>query len=88
MLNEKLTLKVFTDSRPLLESIGSTSQIEEKALRQSIASLRQSLEDAEVNQYSWIEDKEIVTDIITKVGSKKEALDNIISLNKFKHAQN
>ena len=48
LMNRKIPLKIFMDSRPLLESIGSTSQIEEKALRQLIASLKQSIEDGDV----------------------------------------
>ena len=86
-MNRKVPLKIFTDSRPLLESIGSTSQIEEKALRQSIAFLKQSLEDGDVKQYSWIEGKEIVADVFTKQGSNKEALDEIVKKNIFVHAQ-
>ena len=34
MMNTRIETKIFTDSRPLLESIGSSGQIEEKALRQ------------------------------------------------------
>ena len=87
LMNRKVPLKIFTDLRPLLESIGSTSQIEEKALRQSIAFLKQSLEDGDVTQYSWIEGKEIVADVFTKQGSNKEALDEIVKKNNFVHAQ-
>ena len=39
LMNTKMEMKIYTDSRPLLESIGSSGQIEEKALRQSVASL-------------------------------------------------
>ena len=63
-------MEVFTDLRPLLESIGSSSQISEKALRQTIAFLKQALEGRSVEQCSWIEGKEIVADIFTKEGSK------------------
>ena len=40
LMNIKIKTRVFTDSRPLLESIGSSGQIEEKALRQSVAYLK------------------------------------------------
>lgn len=40
LLNTKVMLKVFTDSTPLLETIGSSSQVAEKALRQSMAYLK------------------------------------------------
>ena len=86
LMNRKIPLKIFTDSRPLLETIGSTSQIGEKALRQLVASLKQSMEDGDVEQYSWIEGKEIVADVFTKQGSNREALDEIIKKNNFEHA--
>ena len=87
LLNIKIPLMVFTDSRPLLESIGSLSQISEKALRQTIAFIKQSLEDKSVEQYSWIERKDIVEVVFTKEGSKREALEEIIRDNYFRHAQ-
>ena len=83
LMGKKIPLRIFTDSRPLLESIGSSSQIAEKSLRQSIAYLKQTLEDGEVEEFSWIEGKDIVADILTKQGSKREALDEIIKDNFF-----
>ena len=79
-------MKLFTDSRPLLESIGSSGQIEEKALRQTVAYLKQSLEDEEVADYSWIRGEEIVADVLTKQGSKREVLDEILYENEFRNA--
>ena len=32
LMNDDTTLRVFSDSRPLLESVGSTNQIGEKAM--------------------------------------------------------
>ena len=83
MMNTRIETKIYTDSRPLLESIGSSGQIEEKALRQSVASLKQTLEDGEINSYSWIAGTEIVADVFTK----RESLDEIVLENKFRHAQ-
>ena len=88
LIGKKIPLRIFTDSRPLLESIGSSSQIAEKSLRQSIAYLKQTLEDGEVEAYSWIEGKNIVADILTKQGSKREALEEIIKENFFAQAKN
>ena len=34
MMKEKVSLRIFKDLRPLFESIGSTNQAAEKALRQ------------------------------------------------------
>ena len=78
-----MKVRLFTDSHPLLESIRSSGQIEEKALRQSVAYLKQSLEDGEVTDYSWIQGKEIVADILTKQGSKHVVLDEILVKNEW-----
>ena len=67
----------------MLESIGSLSQIAKTALRQSVANLKQTLEDGEVDEFSWIEGKEIVTDILTKQGLKRVVLDEIVNDNEF-----
>ena len=86
LLNTNLKVKEFTDSRPLLESLGSSGQIEEKLLRQSIASLKQNLEDGEISQYSWISGHEIVADIFTKQGSERRVLEEILIENEFKNS--
>ena len=86
LLNTELKVKLFTDSRPLLESLGSSGQVEEKTLRQSIASLKQNLEDEEIAQFSWIPGSEIIADIFTKQGSEREALEEIMNKNVFRHS--
>ena len=87
MLNTKIETRMFMDSRPLLESIGSSGQIEEKALRQSVAALKHNLEDGEVGHFAWITGTEIVADVFTKQGSQREALDEIVQDNIFRHVQ-
>ena len=52
-----------------------------------MAYLKQSLEDEEVTDYSWIQGEEIVADILTKQGSKRAVLDEILMKNEFKHAR-
>merc|ERR1711873_190629 len=85
LLNVKMKVRLFTYSRPWLESIGSSGQIEEKTLRQSVAYLKQSLGDGEVTDYSWIQGEEIVADILTKQGLKHAVLDEILVRYEFKH---
>ena len=74
LLNVKMKVRLLTDSCLLLESIGSSEHIEDKALRQSVAYLKQSLEDKKVTDYSWIQGEEIVANILTKQGSKHVVL--------------
>ena len=70
-----------------MESIGCSGQIEDKALRQSVSYLKQGLEDEDVLAYSWIPGEEIVADILTKQGSRREALEEILARNVFRNAQ-
>ena len=81
-----MNVRLFTDLCPLLESIGSSGQIEEKTLMQLVVYLKQSLKNEEVMAYSWIEGDEILADILSKQGSKREVLDEILVKNEFKHA--
>ena len=37
--------------------------------------------------YSWIQGEEIVADVLTKRGSRREALNEIVLQKKFSHAQ-
>ena len=43
LLNAEIKVRVFTDSRPLLETLGSTSQVAEKGLRKAVAYLKEHL---------------------------------------------
>merc|ERR1712240_379270 len=87
LLTANIKTRLFTDLRPLLESLGSLGKIEEKALRQSVSYLKQGLEDEDVLAYSWIPGEEIVADILTKQGSRCEALEEILAWNVFRHAK-
>ena len=49
--------------------------------------MKQGLEDEDVLAYSWIPGEEIVADILTKQGSRHEALEEILARNVFRHAQ-
>ena len=51
-MNAEIDVRIFTNSRPLLETLGSTSQVAEKELRQSVAYVKQCLEDKEVGLYA------------------------------------
>ena len=50
-----------------------------------MAYLKQSFEDEEVLDYSWIQGEEIVADVLTKQGSRREVLDEILIKNEFRH---
>ena len=49
--------------------------------------LKQSLERGDILGYSWIQGEKIVVDGLTKQGSRREALQEIVIENKFRNAQ-
>ena len=51
-----------------------------------MAFLKQCLEDKEVEMYAWIEGKEIVSNVLTKQGLRREGIDKILIENFFRNA--
>ena len=47
--------------------------------------MKQNLKDADVDRFSLTVGSDIVTDALTKQGSPKETLEEIVTRNKFKH---
>ena len=83
---ESLQVKMFSDSIPLLESIGSSKQVEEKILRNSIADFKDDLENGLVSSYSWLETKEMLADVLTKECRKNNHIVEVLRRNTFKNA--
>ena len=50
-----------------------------------MAYLKQGLEDEEVMAYSWIPGEEILADVMTKQGSTRAALEEVMVRNRFEH---
>ena len=75
LLNAEIKVRVFTDLRPLLETLGSTSQVAEKGLRKAVAYLKEHLKLGSVERYAWMQGIDIIADILTKTGSKRTELD-------------
>ena len=84
MLNQKVGVKIFTDSLATLESIASTHQVQRRLMRASIADLKQKLEEKEVESYGWLQDEDMVADILTKEMKDKFGVSGILRDNKLK----
>ena len=82
-----LPVKIFTDSISLLESIGSSKQIEEKMLRNSIADFKEDLEQGLVKSYNWLETKEMLADVLTKECRRNQQIVEILERNVFVNAR-
>ena len=86
--DSKLTIpvKVYTDSMPLLDSIASTKQVEQRLLRNTMTDLKKKLENKQVVGYSWVETRDMTADVLTKEGSDVENILEVIRENKFRRA--
>ena len=78
-----MDVKVFTDNRPLLESIASSKQVENKMMREVIADMKEKLMEKKVNAYEWIETKKMVADMLTKEKLETKDMDDIVRRNEY-----
>ena len=83
---QRIPVKIYTDSKPLLDSISSTKQVEQKLLRNTMTDLKKKLESNIVSQYSWIETKAMTADILTKEGGDVENILEVVRSNIFRKA--
>merc|ERR1711942_332862 len=63
---QKIPVRIITDSEPLLESIASTKQIDRRSLRMTVQELKDKLMTGVVKSYQWIPTKEMWADGLTK----------------------
>ena len=84
----KIPVKLFTDSRPTLESIASTKQVKRKLLRNTVSDLKEKLAEQEVESYSWLDTKDMVADILTKECKENDDITEILSEGKLRVAPN
>ena len=74
---------VGDDSKPLLDSIASTKQVETKMMRPVITYMKEKLMDKSVKSFDWLETKKMVADVLTNENSSNKDLDGIMIENKF-----
>jgi len=86
--NGKIAVKLFTDSRPTLESIASTKQITTKLLRNDIQDFKDRLYDGEIESFSWLDTSDMLADVLTKEVKENKDLCDLIENNKLRVAHN
>ena len=80
MTNGKIDLVVraITDNRSSRDAIYSESEVEERMLRADIAIIKDMIEDGTILEVRWVEGKEMLADLLTKKGVKKDPLLDVI----------
>jgi hypothetical protein len=86
---KQVPIKIFSDSKPLLESIGSIHQVEEKLLRNNITIMKNVLYDGIVFSFSWLDGhQDMLADVFTKEVQHNDDLEKLVKDNVFRLAQN
>ena len=85
-VKQRIPVRVYTDSLPLLESIASSKQVDQRLLRNTMVDLKQKLINGEVSLYSWIDTKSMTVDVLTKEGGEIENILEVVRQNNFKKA--
>ena len=56
--NKKVEIEIVTDSKPFLDLIGSTKQVETKMMRPVITDMKEKLVDKRVKSFDWLKTEE------------------------------
>ena len=80
---KKVKIDLYTDSKPLMDSIASTKQVEQKMMRPIINNMKDKLTDYEIRSFRWLETKKMVADILTKEKMTNRDIDEIMYNNEY-----
>ena len=81
----RIPVHLFTDSRPLLDSISSIHQVEEKLLRNSITDFKDVLYDGKVASFHWIPGSGFLADGLTKPCKWSVDMEDVMLRNTFRN---
>ena len=71
---DQISVIVYTDSKPTIESIYSTRQVERKTVCHVIQLMKDALDRGKVNKFKYVNTKEMLADILTKDSVKNTEL--------------
>ena len=76
---EQIPVHMFTDSKPLHDSIYSTKQVDRKTMRHVVQIMKDPVSRGEVEKFIWVDTKNMIADVLTKDSAPthliKEVLD-------------
>ena len=85
--SKSISVKLYTDSEPTLESIASTRPVETKRLRNQVQELKDVLIDKEIECYGWLSSKDMIADMLTKEMKMNDDIGELLLNNNF-HIKN
>merc|ERR1712240_1007376 len=75
---KRMNVRIIIDSKPTLESIASTKQIERMQFRMVVKEMKDKLRDGDITSYQWVLTKNIWADGLTKEMSMTEGMRNLL----------
>ena len=75
---DQIPVIVYTDSKPTIESIHSTRQVDRKTVRHVIQSMKDALDRGEVSEFKYANTKEMLADVLTKDSVKNTELHDTV----------
>ena len=80
----QIPVDVVTDSKPLIDSINSSRQVENKLLRPLVKFMKQTLDSGMIRSIRWCNTKVCIADILTKKASSlTKSVMEILNTNKM-----
>ena len=80
---KQIEVNALTDNKGLWENLNNTRQCDEKLLRNSIALVKQMVENKEVKRIDWVETNGMLADALTKAGGNGRWIKDVISRNEM-----
>ena len=77
--SDHIPIVVYTDSKPTIESIYSTRQVDRKTVRHVIQSMKDALDRGEVNEFKYVNTKEMLADVLTKDSVRSTELQETVT---------
>ena len=62
---EQIPVFMFTNSKPLHDSIYSTKQVERKTMRHIVQIMKDGAGRGEVEEFIWVDTKRMIADVLT-----------------------
>ena len=75
---EQIPVYMFTDSRPLHDSIYSTKQVEWKTMRHVIQIMKDGVSRGEVEKFIWVDTKNMIAGVLTKESAPSFLIKNVL----------
>ena len=78
---QQIVVQALTDNKGLWENLHNTRPCEEKLLRNSVALIKEMMDNSEVKQIHWIETSKMLADVLTKKSGGGNWIKEVVSRN-------